>query len=125
MNREPVRHDEARNPDRKDDEASTPVSIGNILILLGLSVAAAAILVAIMGFAVGIFNFSDFLKGSVTSEQIKGEVNHITNGLAVSFYSMLIGIPLGVILAAIGVAVRKNAIMSRPPPVPKIWSNPK
>lgn len=62
----------------------------------------------VYGVSYGIGGFADFLRGQVTSEEIKYQVGLITEGLAVAFYCTLLGLMTAGIAAFPSLAAEKK-----------------
>lgn len=91
--------------------------VGNWMMMVAGLLLFAGFAMTVWGVSKGIGGFADFLKGEVTSDMIKVQMGHITEGLAQAFYWTLFTAPLGVPLFIAGFIVRLCAPKNIPPPL--------
>ncbi len=77
-------------------------------------IVAAGFAMTVYGVSHGIGGFADFLKGSVTSEQIKSQVGEISKGLETAFDWTLFSLPVSFVTFITGLIVLIVGLRKRP-----------
>ena len=107
---------------RKHDTAVKTITgrkkVGLVLMAIAVGVLLLGLTLTIYGVTGGIGTFSDFLRGDVSSEEIKTQVAQITAQLGKAMIAMLISMPIGLVLAIAGAVVFTSECRKLGPTMP-------